>query len=297
MDSRAETFKICGSSRLQTIDEVNANRRIYRMAICERFVDAANEKIKGKRMIGELDHPMPTDVNEAMQLRRQVSVLWERASHIFTRMWIENKQILGITESLSNRNGIDMARVAAIDGLPVGFSCRAVGKTKSVSGMQGVVEVVNPVLFVTYDCVTDPSHKNCVLTDITNVIHSAAEMKRLSENVGLDVALDESEALASMCEFFYPGYSTMRNFEDLLENVMTGKISVNLPEQKAVKVVKNKLDNLLEDFLNTSDKKTGISSDPFLNESNVHDVMREYSETHRTLNTVDEIKNLLKKNL
>ena len=78
-DSRAETFKISGSSRLQTIDEVNANRRIYRMAICERFVDAANDKIKNKRMLGELDHPMPTDVNEAMQLRRQVSVLWEKA--------------------------------------------------------------------------------------------------------------------------------------------------------------------------------------------------------------------------
>ena len=122
--SGKDTYKIKGHSLLQTINEINSNRRIYGMAIGERFVESANERIDKNRMLGELDHPIIHDLKDPAQLRRQMVVLWERVSHMFTKMWIESNNILGIVETTSNRNGIDLAKMAHIDQIPIGFSCR-----------------------------------------------------------------------------------------------------------------------------------------------------------------------------
>ena len=295
-DGRSDTFKITGSSRLQTIDEVNANRRIYRRAICERFIETANDKIKYKKMLGEMDHPMVADLNDGSQLRRQLNVLYEKSSHMFTRMWIEKNEILGLVESLSNRNGIDIARMAAIDGIPIGFSCRAVGKVKPAAGYQGVVEVANPVVFVTYDAVTDPSHKTCVLTDISNIIHSAGEMKRLSESTGDLSALDESSTFISLHEMFYPSFDCLNAFDNLLESFLVGNnMNQSQPQNQIVQKGKATLDYLLQEFLDSSDKITGISSYGVLNESNVQEMLHEYSANHSNIKTSDQLSYMINK--
>lgn len=154
IDAQKDTYKIRGSSLLQTINEVNSNRRIYSMAIGERFVETANEKIDKNRMLGEMDHPTITNIKDPAQLKRQMVVLYEKVCQKFTKMWIEGTNILGLVETTSNQHGIDMARMANIDGIPIGFSCRALGKVKPSNRGKNIVEVTEPAIFVTYDGAT-----------------------------------------------------------------------------------------------------------------------------------------------
>ena len=307
-DRSPDTFKITGLSRLQTIDEVNCNRRIYSTAIGERFVESANNKIKNGRMLGEMDHPTITNPKDPGQLKRQMVVLFERVSHKFNRIWMENKTILSEVETTSNRLGVDLARMAYVDKIPIGFSCRAMGKVKPSSSYKGVMEVVEPAHFVTYDSVTDPSHKTAQLTSITDVMTNVGNIDKVCtalpviEGVDLDavdvplnkIFLDESVGVLEFKQFY--------EFKDPVQAIVKGFLGIskdkNISESRKVSYGKKGMDMLLQEFLNTSDKKYGISSTNVLNESNVHSLMQDYANTHKTeYNTSDKIRNKILKYL
>ena len=149
INSNPSTYKIKGSSLLQTLDELNGNRRVYTHAIGEIYVNTANDKIKHGRLLGEMDHPFIRNPKDPSEVKRQLMVLLKECSHKFNKLWMENNNICGLVETLSNTHGVNMARMAALDGIPIGFSCRAIGKVKKKTFRgQPFNEVCEPTIFV-----------------------------------------------------------------------------------------------------------------------------------------------------
>ena len=286
IDSNSPTYKIRGSSLLQTLDEINGNRRVYTHAIGEIYVNSANEKINVGRLLGEMDHPYIKNPKDPNEVKRQMMVLWEKVSHKFNKMWIEGNNILGLVETLSNDNGVNLAKIANIDGVPIGFSCRAVGKVqpKNING-QSIMEVVQPTVFVTYDSVTDPSHRSAELKDITDVITNANELNKFRSTMvseSNNVCLDESNQLLDLVHIFNTN-NGVEPMAMLIENFTNSRFNNNSNmnsdryDYYEGKYVQNNMTNLLSEYLSSSDRVSGISSYSTLNESNVHDVMRDYS--------------------
>ena len=285
IDSNPSTYKIRGSSLLQTLNEINGNRRIYSHAIGEIYVDTANKKIGIGRLLGEQDHPWIANPNDPNEVKRQMIVLWEKVAHKFDKMWLEGDNICGLVETLSNARGMDRARIAAIDHVPMGFSCRAGGKVKKKT-MNGIsiMEVVKPTMFVTYDCVTDPSHAKANMTDISEVITNANQLKAFKEstiaNNSNEVVLDESNSFLELAEMFTIDLDKQDPMKALLEgffNESVNPTSVSSTPEREEKFVRTNMTSLLSEFLSTSDKINGISNVSVLNESNVHTVMKDYA--------------------
>ena len=283
----ASTYKIKGSSILQTLDEINGNRRLYTRAIGEIYVNSGSEKIARGRLLGEMDHPYIKNPKDPNEVKRQMMVLWEKVSHKFDKMWIEGNNICCVLETLSNRNGMDLARIASIDQVPIGFSCRAVGKVKprTVNG-QSVMEVVQPTMFVTYDAVTDPSHKTAEMTDISEVITNANQMQKMRSVVenSESVALDESDTLFAFSKLFTMNNNT-EPVKALIENFVNAPIKhpdVYSNEFSEGKFVRNNIVSLLSEYLSSSDRDFGISSYSTLNESNVHSFMSDFAYNYNT---------------
>ena len=284
INTNPSTYKIRGSSLLQTLDEINGNRRVYTHAIGEIYVGAANEKIKAGRLLGEMDHPFIRNPKDPSEVKRQLMVLLKECSHKFNKLWIERDNICGLVETLSNRNGIDMARMAAIDGIPIGFSCRAIGKVKQ-KNMNGrsIMEVCEPTVFVTYDSVSDPSHKTAELKDISEVVTGTGGVEKVCQSLVAEsnsdqVIIDESNQLVELRSIFVNDKS--EPVTALLEAFLNNSTLDNAPAKKQKKFVQNSMSALLSEYLSSSDKITGISEYENLNESNVHDLMQDYSYNH-----------------
>ena len=294
IDGSKDTYKIRGNSVLQTINELNENRRVYTTAIAERFVETANQKIATGRMLGEQDHPEVNDLTDPKQLKRQLCVLWERVCCRYPKMWIEGNKICSIVETTSNARGIDMAKMANIDGIPIGFSCRAVGNVKKSPLAENAVEVVMPAIFITYDSVVTPSHSSAELKDITHVISNNNIFKLAeSDNSNGNVAINESAELLSLRDLFLES-NPMKN---IIDNFLTGKFRrmSNLSESQKVNYGKRSMDMLLYDYLSSSDKNTGSSSYNNLNESNVRSLMDDYAYSHKDYNSSSIISDKIKK--
>lgn len=229
-----------------------------------------------------MDHPTITNPKDPGQLKRQMVVLFDRVSHKFNKMWIEGNSILSELETTSNRNGVDLARMAYIDKIPIGFSCRAMGKVRPSSMGKGIVEVIEPTHFVTYDSVTDPSHKTAQLTDITNAVSAMNNINKIcTTNISeaSNIALDESVSFMEFSDLF-----EMKNPMDGILKRFLGETYYNetFSEKQKVECGKTVMDNILKRFMSTSCKKSGISTVKDLNESNVHDLMTDYAYTHKT---------------
>ena len=287
VNTNPSTYKIRGHSLLQTLDEENGNRRIYSHAIGEIYVNSANEKIKNGRLLGEMDHPFIRNPKDPSEVKRQLMVMLKECSHKFNKMWIEGNRICALVETLSNDHGIDMARMAALDGIPIGFSCRAIGKVKQKQ-LHGkpILEVTQPTVFVTYDSVSDPSHKSAELKDISEIVTGTGGVEKIcqsmvSENTGDQVLIDESNQLFELRQIF--ANSDDSHYEPvsfLLENFLNNKFLDNRDSKTRQNFIENNMTNLLSEYLSSSDSIYGISNYSTLNESNVHDLMKDYSHNH-----------------
>ena len=300
LDSSPSTYKIRGNSLLQTLDEVNGNRRVYTHAIGEIYVNAANDKIRTKRLLGEMDHPWIRNPKDPMEVKRQLQVLLKECSHKFNKLWIEGNRICGLVETLSNNHGINMARMANIDDVPIGFSCRAIGKVKQKNyGGKPIMEVCQPTVFVTYDAVSDPSHKSAELKDITAVITNAGDFDKVCKPIGesSDI-LDESNELYQLREIFCNEMELDR-VNVVVESFMNNLYMDYMPQKVQQNFIESNMTSLLGEYLSTSDYVTGISTNNVLNESNVMNFMSDYATNHNSpeYNTTSFMRNLTKQYL
>jgi hypothetical protein len=128
--------------KFQQCDEQNNNGRIYPKPILEAQVQAIQEKIGDRSLVGALDHPN----NDAIHL--------SQASHLITKLWLEKDgSVMGECEILSTPNG-KIVEALINDGVKIGISSRGVGSV--TEGIKGKI-VNEDFKLITFDLVSDPS--------------------------------------------------------------------------------------------------------------------------------------------
>ena len=137
----------------QTAEEENNNNRVYRKRPLEEGIQKIDAKIKRGQFFGELDHPK-TD-----SPARFTSVLLKDASHRVLALEWDNNTLKGVGQTLSTRVGKDMRALIEEDGIKVGFSLRALGKTEQ---RPKFTDVVGPLNIIAFDCVGNPSHSSAM---------------------------------------------------------------------------------------------------------------------------------------
>jgi len=128
--------------KFQQCDEQNNNGRIYPRKILEAQVQAIQEKIGDRSLVGALDHP----ANDAIHL--------SQASHLITGLSVgKDGAVIGECEILSTPNG-KIVEALINDGVKIGISSRGVGSV--TEGIKGKI-VNEDFKLITFDLVSDPS--------------------------------------------------------------------------------------------------------------------------------------------
>lgn len=159
---------------LQTVGDVNRNRRRYSKELMESGMSKVADRIREGSFLGELDHPLTKDPG------RQVTVLYKSASHRIMEYGWDGNKLVGVLETLRTPNGKILKNLAE-DGIPVGYSFRGMGDLRQMYESNGVVyDVVGPLHVVTWDAVSHPSHAQAKLIRITEPVE-----RRLHETATL----------------------------------------------------------------------------------------------------------------
>lgn len=157
--------KIRFETVLQTVGDVNRNKRIYDKNTLQESIDKIIDRVRGKEFLGELDHPI--DSNPA----RQCTVAYKEVSHAILELGWNGNRLIGVLESLRTPNGTILKNLAE-DGIPIGFSYRGMGDVQSINEGSGktVYKVVGPLHTITWDSVSFPSHKDAKIQRITESV-------------------------------------------------------------------------------------------------------------------------------
>jgi len=149
-------------SILQTVGDINKNKRRYSKELIESGLSTVEERIKEGSFLGELDHPVDT------KPARQVSVLFDCASHRILEYGWDGNKLISVLETLDTPKG-HIQRNLALQGVPVGYSFRGMGELKPVTEADGrqFFDVSGPLHIVTWDAVSNPSHKNAKIRKIS----------------------------------------------------------------------------------------------------------------------------------
>jgi hypothetical protein len=128
--------------KLQEAEQKNGNGRVYPREVLMREVKKYMEgPIKTRTALGELDHPEASVVNLA------------NTSHVITRVWWEDNDLMGELELLPTPSG-NIAKALVEAGIPLGISSRGMGSVKQIGE---TVEVQPDFELLCWDLVSVPS--------------------------------------------------------------------------------------------------------------------------------------------
>lgn len=149
--------KIVFHAILQSADTRNQNKRIYPKDVLVDGIKRVQQKIDDRRMVGELDHPISDNQT------RQTTVEYKSSSHLIRDTWWDGNFLKATVETLPyTSNGKIMSGLIA-DSIPVGFSLRGLADLNDDGGYQ---KVVAPLVIITWDCVSEPSHQGSYIKEI-----------------------------------------------------------------------------------------------------------------------------------
>lgn len=135
-----------------------------------------------------MDHPTTSD-----PARFQKVEIKNSCFRILGYEW-DGNNLKGVCETLANTPGKDMRALIVENGIQLGFSLRALGKTK-VNPTTGITEVHSPMKVFCYDLVSNPSHAKARMTEVVQesqiIVPNSSQMEALSESTQL-TALAES---------------------------------------------------------------------------------------------------------
>jgi hypothetical protein len=127
----------------------NGNKRVYPAPILEREIQKNLDKVKGRNMLGELDHPTEGKIH------------LDKVSHVITELNMNTDgRVLGSLEVFDGPDelgGTPKGRILGSlikRGVKLGISSRGFGSTKE-SGETN--EVQDDYKLITFDIVADPS--------------------------------------------------------------------------------------------------------------------------------------------
>jgi hypothetical protein len=150
--------KLAFSALLQEQDVLNANKRRYSQAICESIVNRLAPRVNNRSCLLEIDHPMFVSSDPDTLKKRAAIVELNNCAAVLRKLELKNGQIIGEIETLSGFKGPDLANLITKDKINIGFSLRALGGVEPLQ--DGTLVVTEPIMPITYDIVTNPSHQN-----------------------------------------------------------------------------------------------------------------------------------------
>ena len=214
---------------LQTMNALNRNGRNYLSEAMTPAINNFNKSIKeNKYKFGELDHPVTKDPVVF------TSVLLKNASHRFLKLYTESNYIKGDMVTLHTTHGQNLYNLIEKDKINIGFSVRALGKTRRDSKGRTIVD--SNVKIITYDAVSSPSDYNAYLSD------------RLTESDVIQLLMDKSEKIKHLQEAF--NIDLMELKEDNNNDKDISRISYNHLNNTVSMCFDNKcVTSLLEDYI------------------------------------------------
>ena len=190
--------KISFKARLQKSEERNGNGRIYSKSICQEITSILQPKARARSLFQEVDHPLVAD-NSPSAKARAATISLKNCGTILRDIYMDGDSVIGEVETLTGFLGPDLYNLIVYDKADIGFSLRMFGRVET-EGTTGLSRVVRPIKPITYDTVTNPSHKTAKVisfipeninefidnTEITmenqNILY---ESEILSENINL----------------------------------------------------------------------------------------------------------------
>jgi hypothetical protein len=146
---------------LQRANAKNQNGRVYPRDILMREAGVyANEFVKQRRALGELDHPDSTVVNLKNVCLNVTEMHWE------------GDDLIGTLEILSTPSG-NIVKELMRNGIRLGVSSRGIGSIKPSMNEVDTVEVDEDFKLIAFDCVSNPSTQGAYLNE--NIQHSIEE--------------------------------------------------------------------------------------------------------------------------
>lgn len=144
---------------VQKCDEFNENKRRYGYSIMKEAIDAIQDNITKRRVLGELQHPESATINI------------DRVSHVMTKVWMDNKRVLGELEVLEEMPCGKILKTLVDSDITMGISSRGVGDLQPVmaEGLDEGYEVMPGYRFVTWDIVAEPSVTEAQLSVLESI--------------------------------------------------------------------------------------------------------------------------------
>ena len=143
---------------MQTVDELNQNKRIYPSQVMKEAMRDVEPRMSRRAFFGELDHPTPKG-NDQFDAIRQTTVMLKDASHIIRSYDFQGKNLMGELETSSTPNGAILLGHLR-DRAGVGLSMRGMAELDRQES-QNIVKA--PLMVVAYDAVSLPSHSAAVV--------------------------------------------------------------------------------------------------------------------------------------
>lgn len=158
------------SGVMQMSETQNGNGRVYPHAILEREVKTYMDMVESRRALGELDHPDTSVVNLS------------NASHLVTKIWMEDNRCMGKIEVLNTPSGRVLQELVNA-GVKLGISSRGMG---SVTESNGVTMVEEDFQLICFDMVSDPSTPGAFMMseakELSNVFTPEDKINRTLNN-------------------------------------------------------------------------------------------------------------------
>lgn len=260
----------------------NQNGRSYPEDVYEPAYEELIPKIKEKRLLGELDHPIDYD-----------EVRLSNVSHAITDCYIREeggiKKVYGSVELLDTPAGM-IAQSLVRAGIPLGISSRGLGSTKQV---RDGVEVTQLKL-ITYDLVAEPSFSNAILSpeksdELSDSLHYIESNLPLNESIETQSVRDMIHRIRESLITKKTDLSAENNIHELEINSLRGLLeSANATIKSDTESMidsRNKIKELKE-ALRESESKNKILT------TNMHKLQDSYNalkESARTQKEIDEL--------
>lgn len=201
MEGTTSTGRLKFRGKFQESGTTNKNKRMYTHESLDANVKRLTEVIKGRGLVGELDHPTDSIIH------------FEKASHLVTRLWWEGNSLMGEAEILPTPHG-QILRNLIESGVRCGISSRGVGQGK-IDENTGVLVIDSNFRLITFDCVADPStneaFQKLVATkaspkqeESVNISNEVRNSSLKNESTGIDTI--NSAALLMYSEAFINSY-------------------------------------------------------------------------------------------
>ncbi|MCK5606007.1 hypothetical protein KAR91_29180 [Candidatus Pacearchaeota archaeon] len=143
---------------LQTVDEVNQNHRLYPRDVLTDGMENCKERMGRGAFFGEMDHPFPSG-NDQFDTVRQTTVSLKEVSHIIRDYDFRGNHLVGELETSSTPNGAILHGLLK-DQAGLGMSMRGLAELERLEDHNVVKD---PLMVVTFDAVSLPSHKAAVV--------------------------------------------------------------------------------------------------------------------------------------